>query len=101
MRAGDATGGSAGVPYGRRHTGRAGSRRVDGRYRRLRPGLDLRSGLRRQEKGYFAEQGLDVTLEPLPGGSDLVALTASGELDAGIGGAGPAFWNAIAQGLPI
>ncbi|HEY7034484.1 MAG TPA: ABC transporter substrate-binding protein [Thermomicrobiales bacterium] len=54
-----------------------------------------------KEKGYFAEQGLDVDLEPFPGGSDPVVLTASGQLDLGIGGAGPAFWNAIAQGLPI
>lgn len=54
-----------------------------------------------KEKGYFAEQGLDVTLEPFPGGSDPVVLTASGQLDVAIGGAGPAFWNAIAQGLPI
>lgn len=54
-----------------------------------------------KEKGYFAEQGLDVELEPFPGGSDPVVLTASGQLDLGIGGAGPAFWNAIAQGLPI
>jgi NitT/TauT family transport system substrate-binding protein len=54
-----------------------------------------------KEKGYFAEQGLDVTLEPLPGGSDMVVLTASGDFDAGIGGAGPAFWNAMEQGLPL
>jgi NitT/TauT family transport system substrate-binding protein len=54
-----------------------------------------------KEKGYFAEQGLDVSLEPFPGGSDPVVLTASGQLDVAIGGAGPAFWNAIAQGLPI
>jgi NitT/TauT family transport system substrate-binding protein len=54
-----------------------------------------------KEKGYYAEQGLDVTLEPLPGGSDMVVLTASGDFDAGIGGAGPAFWNAMNQGLPL
>jgi NitT/TauT family transport system substrate-binding protein len=54
-----------------------------------------------KEKGYFAEQGLDVSLEPLPGGSDMVVLTASGDFDAGIGGAGPAFWNAMEQGLPL
>jgi NitT/TauT family transport system substrate-binding protein len=54
-----------------------------------------------KEKGYYAEQGLDVTLEPLPGGSDMVVLTASGDFDAGIGGAGPAFWNAMEQGLPL
>src|SRR3954452_6098779 len=46
-----------------------------------------------KERGYFAEQGLDVPLKPLPGGSDMVALTATGDFDAGIGGVGPAFWN--------
>jgi NitT/TauT family transport system substrate-binding protein len=54
-----------------------------------------------KEKGYFAEFGIDMTLEPLPGGSDMVVLTASGDFDAGIGGTGPAFFNAIDAGLPI
>ncbi|MCC6705100.1 MAG: ABC transporter substrate-binding protein [Thermomicrobiales bacterium] len=54
-----------------------------------------------KEKGYFAEFGLDMQLEPLPGGSDMVVLTASGDFDAGIGGTGPAFFNAIDFGLPI
>ncbi len=54
-----------------------------------------------QDKGYFAEEGLDVELVPFPGGSDPVVLTATGELDLAIGGAGPAFWNAVAQDLPI
>jgi NitT/TauT family transport system substrate-binding protein len=54
-----------------------------------------------KEKGYFAEQGIDMNLEPLPGGSDMVLLTASGDFDAGIGGTGPAFFNAIQQGLPL
>ena len=54
-----------------------------------------------KEKGYFAEQGLDVTLQPLAGGSDMIVLTATGEFDAGIAGTGPAFWNGANQGLPI
>ncbi|HEY8446802.1 MAG TPA: ABC transporter substrate-binding protein [Thermomicrobiales bacterium] len=54
-----------------------------------------------KEKGYYAEQGIDLVLEPFPGGADPVVLTASGQLDLAIGGAGPAFWNALAQGLPI
>lgn len=54
-----------------------------------------------KEKGYFAEQGLNVTLEALPGGADMVVLTATGEFDAGLGGIGPAYWNATAQDLPI
>ncbi|HEV2127812.1 MAG TPA: ABC transporter substrate-binding protein [Thermomicrobiales bacterium] len=53
------------------------------------------------EKGYFAEQGLDVTLEALPGGTDMVVHVATGNFDAGIGGIGPAYWNAEAQGLPV
>lgn len=53
------------------------------------------------EKGYFAEEGLNVSLEALPGGSDMVVHTATGEFDAGIGGIGPAYWNAAAQDLPV
>lgn len=54
-----------------------------------------------QEKGYFAEQGLDVSLQSFAGGPEPVALTANGQLDAATAGAGPAFWNAVAQGLPL
>ncbi|MBA2278458.1 MAG: ABC transporter substrate-binding protein [Chloroflexia bacterium] len=54
-----------------------------------------------REKGYFAEQGLDVELQALAGGSDMVVLTATGEFDAGIAGVGPAFWNGANQGLPL
>lgn len=53
------------------------------------------------EKGYFAEQGLDVQLEVLPGGSDMVLLTSTGELDMAISGIGPAYWNATDQGLGV
>lgn len=53
------------------------------------------------EKGYYAEQGLEVVLEPLPGGADLIALTANNQLQIAAAGAGPAFWNAISLGLPI
>lgn len=54
-----------------------------------------------KDKGYYAEQGLDVSLEPFAGGGDLVALTATGDLDAAASGAGPAFWNAAELGLPF
>lgn len=53
------------------------------------------------EKGYFAAEGLDVSLEALPGGSDMVVLTATGQFDAGLGGIGPAYWNAADQELPV
>jgi NitT/TauT family transport system substrate-binding protein len=54
-----------------------------------------------KERGFFAEQGIDADLKPLPGGSDLITLTATGSFDVAMGGAGPAFWNAEALGLPI
>lgn len=54
-----------------------------------------------KELGYFAEEGLDVQLEAFPGGSDLVILTASGQLDASFAGAGPPLYNGVAQGLPV
>ena len=53
------------------------------------------------EKGYFAEQGLDVQLEVLPGGSDMVLLTSTGDMDMAISGIGPAYWNATDQGLGV
>jgi NitT/TauT family transport system substrate-binding protein len=53
------------------------------------------------EKGYFAEYGLHVTLEALPGGSDMVLLTSTGDMDMAISGIGPAYWNAASQGLGV
>lgn len=54
-----------------------------------------------KELGYFAEEGIDVALEPFPGGSDAIILTASGQLEVAFGGVGPSFWNGAAQGLPV
>lgn len=54
-----------------------------------------------KDKGYFAEQGLDVQFENLPGGSDMVVLTANGDFDIGVGGAGPAYFNAIERGVDL
>src|SRR5690606_31629813 len=53
------------------------------------------------DKGYFEERGINSTLNPLPGGADLVTLTANGEFDIGIAGAGPAFFNAIQRGVEL
>lgn len=54
-----------------------------------------------KEKGYFEGYGLDVRLEPLAGGSDLVVLTANGDYDIGIGGTGPAYFNAAKRGIEL
>jgi NitT/TauT family transport system substrate-binding protein len=54
-----------------------------------------------KDKGYFEEHGLDVQFENLPGGSDMVILTANGDFDIGVGGAGPAYFNAVARGIDL
>jgi NitT/TauT family transport system substrate-binding protein len=54
-----------------------------------------------KEKGYFEEYGLNVRLEPLAGGSDMVVLTANRNYDIGIGGAGPAYFNAVQRGIEL
>ena len=54
-----------------------------------------------QDLGYYREFGLDVALRASAGGSDLITQTASGATDISAAGAGPAFWNAAAQRLPI
>lgn len=54
-----------------------------------------------KELGYYAEEGIDVELEPFPGGSDAIVLTASGQLDVAFAGVGPSFWNGAASGLSV
>jgi NitT/TauT family transport system substrate-binding protein len=53
------------------------------------------------EKGYYREQGLDVTLEPLTGGADMATQTAVGNFDVGTGGPGAGLFNALARGINI
>ncbi|HVL24521.1 MAG TPA: ABC transporter substrate-binding protein [Thermomicrobiales bacterium] len=52
-------------------------------------------------KGYYAEQGLDVELQSFTNGTDMTVLTSTNDLQIGLTGVGPAFWNAIDQGLPL
>lgn len=51
------------------------------------------------ERGYFAEEGLDVELTPLQGGSDSVVQLAAGNFDAAVGGAGAGLFNAAQRGV--
>lgn len=53
------------------------------------------------DKGYFEDAGIDAELKPLAGGGDMVTLTANGNFDIGIGGAGPSFFNAVASGIDL
>jgi NitT/TauT family transport system substrate-binding protein len=52
-----------------------------------------------QERGYFRDEGLNVELTPLQGGSDSVVQLAAGSFDAAIGGAGAGLFNAAARGV--
>src|SRR5579859_4880764 len=51
------------------------------------------------ERGYFAQEGLDVQLTPLQGGSDSVVQLAAGNFDAAVGGIGAGLLNAANKGL--
>lgn len=51
------------------------------------------------ERGYFAQQGLDVELISTPGGVSSFVVLASGRAEVVVGGLGAALFNAAARGL--
>lgn len=53
------------------------------------------------ERGYFEDEGLDVQIEILASGSDLLPLLASGQLDVGLSSPGAALFNAVGAGVDI
>jgi NitT/TauT family transport system substrate-binding protein len=53
------------------------------------------------EKGYFAEQGIEVMLETVTAGQDAMALAANSQLDAVVAGFSVALFNAVDRGLDI
>ncbi len=54
-----------------------------------------------EQKGYFAEQGLEVELQAFRSGGPMIAPLSVGELDVGGGETGPGLFNAIDQELDI
>ncbi|MDP8922478.1 MAG: ABC transporter substrate-binding protein [Chloroflexota bacterium] len=54
-----------------------------------------------QEKGYFREAGLEVELVDIWQASDMLTGLASGDIQIGTGGIGPALMNAVGRGLDI
>ncbi len=52
------------------------------------------------DKGYFAEQGIDLQFEALTAGSDILTQVGAGNLHAGTG-SGAALYNAFNRGLDI
>lgn len=53
------------------------------------------------EKGYYAEQGIDLEITEFRSAADMVPLLATGQLDAGHGSTNPGFFNAILAGVPV
>jgi NitT/TauT family transport system substrate-binding protein len=52
------------------------------------------------DRGYFADEGIDLELVPVPaGGGDSIVQLAAGNFDAAATGAGASLWNAAHQGL--
>jgi NitT/TauT family transport system substrate-binding protein len=54
-----------------------------------------------EQKGFFRQEGLDVTVTNFRSASDMVAPLGAGQLDAGAGSAGAALYNAVARGIKI
>ncbi len=53
------------------------------------------------EKGYFAEEGLDVESIPFDSAAQMVAPLGAGQLDAGGGSTSAGLYNAISRDLPL
>src|SRR5581483_10932738 len=53
------------------------------------------------EKGYFAEEGLDIESIPFDSAAQMVAPLGAGQLDAGGGSTSAGLYNAISRELPL
>jgi NitT/TauT family transport system substrate-binding protein len=51
------------------------------------------------ERGYFADAGLQIELQPVRSGNDLVVQLAAGNFDVSAGGANAGLFNAFSQGV--
>jgi NitT/TauT family transport system substrate-binding protein len=54
-----------------------------------------------EKKGYFADEGLTITITPFTSGANMVAPLGAGQLDAGGGSASAGFYNAVARGIKM
>jgi len=52
-------------------------------------------------KGYFKDVGIDADIEKIQSVSTAMPLLASGKVQIAQGGLAAAFWNGVAQGLPV
>jgi NitT/TauT family transport system substrate-binding protein len=53
------------------------------------------------EKGHFREQGIELQVENIAGGADVIPQLATGEMHVTHGGISPAMFNAIERGVEI
>jgi ABC-type nitrate/sulfonate/bicarbonate transport system substrate-binding protein len=53
------------------------------------------------ERGYFAEEGLDVVVEMFQTGSEMVPAVGTGQLDVASGAVNAGIFNAIQRGIPL
>jgi NitT/TauT family transport system substrate-binding protein len=53
------------------------------------------------ERGYFAEQGIDVTMENITDPTSMVPSLATNQIDVGNGAMSAGLWNAIARGADL
>jgi ABC-type nitrate/sulfonate/bicarbonate transport system substrate-binding protein len=75
------------------------------------PPLQLKSGTQRlssdvvlflaQERGYFAEQGLDVEFTDITNGGEAIPPLATGQLDVSVGAVNPGLFNAVQRGVDL
>src|SRR5215218_9480579 len=53
------------------------------------------------ERGYFAEQGLDVRLETFASAVEQIPALANSQIEIGIGAVSAGLFNAVARGVPL
>jgi len=53
------------------------------------------------ERGYYAEQGIDLDITTFVGSLEMVPLLATGRLEVGQGSTSPGFYNALLAGVPV
>ena len=75
------------------------------------PPLQLKAGTQRlssdvvlytaQERGYFAEQGIEVEFTDITTGGEAIPPLATGQLDVSVGAVNPGLFNAIQRGVDL
>ena len=53
------------------------------------------------DRGYFAEEGLDVSLVPFDSGAQMIPLLGTGQLEVGSGAVNAGLFNAVLRGVPL